>query len=107
MCWPVGSNLHANTSPEWPVSSMTGDWSALPPGPYAAYQHIAASATDFPMLRGCTYRPYECAILPAAVHYCDRVAPQVRVGLCALDQLAGAKGVVRGSLRPRHCEWVG
>lgn len=44
MNWPVGSNRAAKISPEWPVSSMTGDWSALLRAPYVAYQHIVASA---------------------------------------------------------------
>jgi hypothetical protein len=45
MYWPVGSKRAAKTSPEWPVSSITGDCSALLRAPYIAYQHIAASAS--------------------------------------------------------------
>jgi len=102
MCWPVGSNRHAKTSPEWPVSSMTGDCSALPPGPYVAYQHMHLQRLDSRMPGGCTYRPYECAILPRAIHYCYRIASQIRVRLCALDKLTCTERVVCGSLRYGH-----
>lgn len=72
MYWPVGSNRAAKTSPEWPVSSMTGDCSALLREPYVSCQHIAASAIVFPsILYMVTYPSYECAILTLPIHDCD------------------------------------
>lgn len=35
MNWPVGSNRAANTSPVWPVNSITGDRRELARPPYA------------------------------------------------------------------------
>jgi hypothetical protein len=72
MYWPVGSNRAAKTSPEWPVSSITGDCSALLCEPYITYQHIEASAfLTSPKARVFTYRLYERAILPGAIYYSD------------------------------------
>jgi hypothetical protein len=73
MYCPVGSNRAAKTSPEWPVSSITGDCSALLREPYAAYQHVQASAiVVFSQTASIsTYRLDERSILPAAIHYCD------------------------------------
>jgi hypothetical protein len=108
MYCPVGSNRAAKTSPEWPVSSITGDCSALLREPYAAYQHVQASAiVVFSQTASIsTYRLDERSILPAAIHYCDgRAAAQVRIGLCALHQLARAEAFVRGALRGGHCSF--
>jgi hypothetical protein len=72
MYCPVASNRAANTSPEWPVSSITGDCSALLREPYAAYQHVEASAILVSHMASIsTYRLYERPILPGAIHYCD------------------------------------
>jgi hypothetical protein len=106
MYWPVGSNLAAKTSPEWPVSSITGDCSALLRAPYITYQHIAASAIVTSQIAGiATYRLNKRAI-SRSIHYRDcRAASRIRVRFCALHQLARAKGVLRRSFSGGHCNY--
>ena len=67
MCWPVGSKRAAKTSPVWPVSSMTGDCSALLPEPYVAYQHVEFSDRDLQDGMRVTYCLYKRAIFTGAV----------------------------------------
>jgi hypothetical protein len=103
MCWPVGSNRAAKTSPVWPVSSMTGDCSALLPEPYVAYQHFEFSDRGLQDSTRVTYRLYKRAILAGAVRDSDgRACTKIRVRLGALHQLARAEGVFCGSLFARH-----
>ena len=103
MYWPVGSNLAAKTSPEWPVSSMTGDCSALVRGPYYTHQcHTRSTNGQWQQrVRRVTYSLDEGAILGGAVGDGEGGAVG-RVRLRALDELAGAKGVVGGSFLSRH-----
>ena len=103
MYCPVGSNLAAKISPEWPVNSITGDCSALVREPYSTCQHVAIfSLVLYQKSVVITYRLYQRAICARAIHdgYCR--ASQIRVRLGALDQLARAKSLVGGSLFSRH-----
>jgi hypothetical protein len=103
MYCPVGSNRAAKTSPEWPVNSMTGDCSALAREPYSTCQRIAVFSfgTSYQVLVR-TYRLYKRTICAGAVHFGYRRAIEIRVWLCALDQLAGAECLVGRSLFSRH-----
>ena len=87
MNWPVGSKRAANTSPECPVSSITGDCSELARGPccWSAYSYILQTWVRVEMAT--TYSLYEGAILSRAVCDRDRRAGNVGVRLCAFNQL--------------------
>jgi hypothetical protein len=103
MYCPVGSNRAAKTSPEWPVNSITGDCSALVRDPYSTCQHVDIfSLVLYHKSLVVTYRLYKRAICARAIHFGYRRARKVRVRLCALDQLAGTKGFIGGSLFSRH-----
>jgi hypothetical protein len=101
--WPVGSNRAAKTSPEWPVNSMTGDCSALARAPYYTSQNHACSSNGQwqQRVRRVTYSLNEGAILGGAVGDGEGGAVG-RVRLRALDELAGAKGIVGGAFLSRH-----
>jgi hypothetical protein len=101
--WPVGSNRAAKTSPEWPVNSMTGDCSALVRGPYCTCQCHARSANRQwqQRVRRVMYSLDEGAILGGAVGDGEGGAVG-RVRPRALDELAGAKGIVGGAFLSRH-----
>ena len=101
---PVGSKRTAKTSPEWPASSMTGDW-RVPACPlYGCCQpRCTFSWCMTPRMLIGTYRSYEGAILPCCARYRNGGAVKVRVRLCALDELVRAEGVVRGAFGLRHC----
>jgi hypothetical protein len=65
--------------------------------------HCSFSILAFQIARFSTYRLYERAI-PRAIRYRDCGASLVGVWLCALHQLARAKGVLRRALSSGHCD---
>jgi hypothetical protein len=85
---------------------MTGDW-RVPACPlYGFCQPTSRSTFSWcltPKMPVWTYRSYERAILSRCTRYRNCSAVEVRVRLCALDELVRAEGVVRGAFGLRHC----
>jgi hypothetical protein len=65
--------------------------------------HCSFSVLAFQIARFFTYRLNQRAI-PRAIRYGDRGASLVGIWLCALHQLARAKGVLRRALSSGHCD---
>jgi hypothetical protein len=82
---------------------MTGDCSALVRDPYGTCQHVDIfSLVLYQKSLVRTYRLYQRAICARAIDHGYCRASKIRVRLCALDQLAGAKSLVGRSLFSGH-----
>jgi hypothetical protein len=103
MYWPVGSNRAAKTSPEWPVSSMTGDCSAVVRGTCCTCQR-SVRGSGWACWRTAWMRAPFCAVPLATV----RAVLSVASGFARLTSWLEPKASLAGrfSLDMAGVHWI-